>query len=139
MIDMANAKNVQEAESLLAIQGELIAEFDKRARDIGQFNSALNRVYQTSNFNYSLSRQIKKYKDMNNGVIPKEVEAKMKELEAPEFFIEMAIPLFNQVEIILDEIQEDPTLADRCRLQAEQFPWSKTIFRLENIDSLSAA
>jgi hypothetical protein len=27
----------------------------------------------------------------------------MKELEAPEFFIEMAIPLFNQVEIILDE------------------------------------
>jgi len=82
MLDMANAKNVQEAESLLAIQGELIAEFDKRARDIGQFNSALNRVYQTSNFNYSLSRQIKKYKDMNNGVIPKEVEAKMKELEA---------------------------------------------------------
>ena len=28
---------------------------------------------------------------------------KMKELEVPEFFIEMAIPLFNQVEIILDE------------------------------------
>ena len=28
---------------------------------------------------------------------------KMKELEAPEFFIEMAIPLFDQVEIILDE------------------------------------
>lgn len=45
----------------------------------------------------------------------------------------------DAVEIILDEIQEDPTLADRCRLQAEQFPWSKTIFRLENIDSLSAA
>ena len=45
----------------------------------------------------------------------------------------------DAVEIILDEIQEDSTLADRCRLQAEQFPWSKTIFRLENIDSLSAA
>ena len=28
---------------------------------------------------------------------------KMKELEVPEFFVEMAIPLFNQVEIILDE------------------------------------
>ena len=28
---------------------------------------------------------------------------KMKELEVPELFIEMAIPLFNQVEIILDE------------------------------------
>lgn len=29
--------------------------------------------------------------------------AKMNELEAPEFFIEMAIPLFNQVESILDK------------------------------------
>ena len=28
---------------------------------------------------------------------------KMKELEVPEFFIEMAIPLFNQVESILDK------------------------------------
>ena len=27
----------------------------------------------------------------------------MKELEVPEFFIEMAIPLFNQVESILDK------------------------------------
>ena len=28
---------------------------------------------------------------------------KMKELDCPEFFIELAIPLFNQIEIILDE------------------------------------
>jgi hypothetical protein len=28
---------------------------------------------------------------------------KMKELEVPEFFVEMAIPLFNQVESILDK------------------------------------
>jgi hypothetical protein len=82
MIDMANAKNIQEAESLLAIQGELLDEFDRRARAGGQFNAALNLVYQTADFNYSLERQIKKYKDMNNGVIPKEVEAKMNELEA---------------------------------------------------------
>ncbi len=74
---MANAKNIQEAESLLAIQGELLDEFDRRARAGGQFNAALNLVYQTADFNYSLERQIKKYKDMNNGVIPKEVEAKM--------------------------------------------------------------
>lgn len=28
---------------------------------------------------------------------------KMKELEVPDFFIEMAISLFNQVEVILDQ------------------------------------
>lgn len=45
----------------------------------------------------------------------------------------------DAVEIILDEIREDATLSDRCRVQAEQFPWSQTIYRLENIDSVPAA
>ena len=45
----------------------------------------------------------------------------------------------DAVEIILDEIHEDATLANRCRIQAERFPWSQTIYRLENIDSVSAA
>jgi len=31
---------------------------------------------------------------------------------------------------LLDEIAEDATLSDRCRTQAEQFPWSETIMRL---------
>jgi alpha-1,6-mannosyltransferase len=45
----------------------------------------------------------------------------------------------DAVEIILDEIREDASLSDRCRIQAERFPWSQTIHRLENIDSVSAA
>ncbi|CAB4531402.1 unannotated protein [freshwater metagenome] len=45
----------------------------------------------------------------------------------------------DAVQIILDEIQEDETLSSRCRLQAEQFPWSKTIKRLESISSVPAA
>jgi alpha-1,6-mannosyltransferase len=45
----------------------------------------------------------------------------------------------DAVEILLDEIREDETLSDRCRIQAERFPWSQTIHRLENIDSVSAA
>ncbi len=36
----------------------------------------------------------------------------------------------DAVEILLDEIAEDATLSDRCRTQAEQFPWSETIMRL---------
>ena len=45
----------------------------------------------------------------------------------------------DAVEIILDEIREDLSLSERCRLQAEQFPWSQTIFKLENIETVTAA
>jgi alpha-1,6-mannosyltransferase len=45
----------------------------------------------------------------------------------------------DAVEIILDEIREDVTLSSRCRAQAELFPWSATINRLENINTLKAA
>jgi len=45
----------------------------------------------------------------------------------------------DAVQIILDEIREDATLSDRCRTQAELFPWSATINRLENINSLKVA
>jgi alpha-1,6-mannosyltransferase len=39
----------------------------------------------------------------------------------------------DAVEIILDEIKEDPTLSQRCRVQAERFPWSATISRLDTL------
>jgi alpha-1,6-mannosyltransferase len=45
----------------------------------------------------------------------------------------------DAVEIILDEIQEDPTLSARCRLQAERFPWSQTIHRLDNLHTTKVA
>jgi alpha-1,6-mannosyltransferase len=45
----------------------------------------------------------------------------------------------DAVEIILDEIKEDPTLSDRCRLQAEQFPWSATIHKLDTMHPIKAA
>jgi alpha-1,6-mannosyltransferase len=45
----------------------------------------------------------------------------------------------DAVQIILDEIDEDPTLSDRCRLQAERFPWSETIHKLNTLHPVSAA
>ena len=45
----------------------------------------------------------------------------------------------DAVEIILEEIQEDPTLSARCRLQAERFPWSQTIHRLDKLHTAKAA
>ena len=41
----------------------------------------------------------------------------------------------DAVEILLDEIAEDSTLSDRCRIQAEQFPWSETIMRLGRLSA----
>ena len=45
----------------------------------------------------------------------------------------------DAVEIILDELREDPTLSERCRIQAEEFPWSRTILKLDSIHSVTAA
>jgi alpha-1,6-mannosyltransferase len=45
----------------------------------------------------------------------------------------------DAVQIILDEIKEDPTLSDRCRLQAEKFPWSATIHKLDTMHPVKAA
>ena len=45
----------------------------------------------------------------------------------------------DAVQIILDEIKEDPTLSDRCRLQAEKFPWSATIYKLDTMHPVNAA
>jgi len=45
----------------------------------------------------------------------------------------------DAVEIILDEIKEDSTLSIRCRLQAEKFPWSATIHKLDTMHPIKAA
>ena len=45
----------------------------------------------------------------------------------------------DAVQIILDEIKEDATLSDRCRLQAEKFPWSATIHKLDTMHPVKAA
>lgn len=45
----------------------------------------------------------------------------------------------DAVQKILSLIQSDSTISARCRAQAEEFPWSKTINRLEQINSVAAA
>jgi hypothetical protein len=70
------------------IMAEIMNEFDIESRDAGRFISALNRVYNSTNFKYNLSRQVKAYKARNNGEISaeklqeyKEIDAKLKDLE----------------------------------------------------------
>jgi alpha-1,6-mannosyltransferase len=45
----------------------------------------------------------------------------------------------DAVQEILDVLQRDSTISARCRAQAEEFPWSKTINRLETIGTVEAA
>ncbi len=45
----------------------------------------------------------------------------------------------DAIEIILEELREDSTLSSRCRIQAEKFPWSQTVRRLESLNDVTAA
>ena len=45
----------------------------------------------------------------------------------------------DAIEIILEELREDSTLSSRCRIQAEKFPWSQTVRRLESLNEMTAA
>lgn len=75
------AKETSEIERLSKEQADLIDEFDKKSRDPGRFISALQEVYKTSDFGYQLDFQIEKYKAVNDGIIPIEVEAKFREYD----------------------------------------------------------
>ena len=68
-------------EELTQIEGDLINEFDRKARSGGRFISALQDVYAKSDFGFKLSYQVEKYKAANNGVIPPDVEAKFIEID----------------------------------------------------------
>lgn len=45
----------------------------------------------------------------------------------------------DAIQILIDEIRNDETLSARCRLQAERFPWSQTINKLEALGARSVA
>lgn len=78
---IAESKDDAEKSQLVDMEGELLSEFDRKARSGGRFISALQDVYANSDFGYKLSVQVQQYKDKNNGVISPEVEAKFKELD----------------------------------------------------------
>lgn len=78
---LSASKDKTEIKELTDLQTKIIDEFDKKARSGGRFISALQEVYKSSDFAYKLDYQIKKYKEANNGKIPKEVEDKFTELD----------------------------------------------------------
>ncbi len=75
-------KNPDEVKRLEKLQAKLFNEFEIKARKAGQFSSALNDIYQSSEtIAYNVEKRIQKYKDANNGEISAEVEAKFRELD----------------------------------------------------------
>ncbi|HTJ52630.1 MAG TPA: hypothetical protein VL443_24410 [Cyclobacteriaceae bacterium] len=78
---LSKTSSPEEIKTLTDQQTALIDEFDKKARSGGRFISALQEVYRSSDFGYSKDYQVKKYKEVNNGKISSEIEAKFTELE----------------------------------------------------------
>jgi len=75
-------KNPDEVDRLEKLQAKLFNEFEIKARKAGQFSSALNDIYQSSEtIAYNVEKRIQTYKDANNGEISPEVEAKFRELD----------------------------------------------------------
>ncbi len=78
---LTTATDQEEINKLNDLQAQLVEEFGVKAKEGGQFNSALQNIYINSDFEYKLSSQVEKYKAANDGIIPPEVEAKFKELD----------------------------------------------------------
>lgn len=77
----AAAESQEEIDHLNELEAGLLEEFGRKARRGGEFNSALNRVYATSNFGYKASEQIKAYKEKNNGDIDPATEQRFRDIE----------------------------------------------------------
>lgn len=96
------------------IIGEITNEFDLQSRDAGRFISALNKVYNSSQLRYNLSKQINDYKaNSKDGTIPesvlekfKEADAKIKDLEKKIKEAEERQKLAEE-KLAIENIQED--------------------------------
>jgi len=77
---LAVATDPTEIKQLQEIQSSLLEEFGVQTKKGGQFISVLRDIYANSEFGYDTETQVKKYKETNGGVIPKEIEDKMRKL-----------------------------------------------------------
>lgn len=76
---IATATNEAEVAELNELQGRLMDELDQMLTAGGRAASMMNKIYQESDLGYNLQAKIKEYKEVNNGEIPAEVEAKFRE------------------------------------------------------------
>jgi hypothetical protein len=108
-VELQSATDPDEISRLQEYQRDLLSEFDRKARSGGRFISALQRIYRDSLFNYKADTQIQRYKDMNNGVIPAEIEQKFKDLETK---LKEVNEKLKETEAKLEEEREKQAIAD---------------------------
>ena len=83
---------------------KIYTEFKARTIDAGRGSAILNYIYnQDLKIKYSLSQQIENFKKVNNGVVPPEALAKMKELDKQ---YQEANKRIEELETLLQEAQE---------------------------------
>lgn len=83
---------------------KIYTEFKSKTIDAGRGSAILNFIYnQDLKIRYSLSQQIENFKKVNNGVVPPETLAKMKELDKQ---YQEANKRIEELETLLQEAQE---------------------------------
>ena len=119
---------------------KVIFEYVNRATDMGKGNAILNFIYnKNQEINYSLTKQIKNFKSINSGIVPKDImdkfialdkeykeaNEKIKELET---FLEEAKEQQN-FDNILEDINRKPEISKTKKERAE-----KIIKALDNFE-----
>lgn len=78
--DIESTTDTEAYEQMTKFKAQLMSEFNNKAKESGQFSSALQDVYSKYKFTYDADYQIEKFKRNNNGEISKAEEAKFREL-----------------------------------------------------------
>ena len=103
---------------------KIYTEFKARTIDAGRGSAILNFIYnQDLKIRYSLSQQIENFKKVNNGVVPPEALAKMKELDKQ---YQEANKRIEELENLLKEAQEQKDFENIIEEEKRQPKLSKT-------------
>jgi len=103
---------------------KIYSEFASRNTDAGQGISMINYIInQDQKIRYSLAQQIKKFKSVNNGIVPPEVLSQMKELEKR---YSEANDRIEELEGLLKEAQEQKDFDNIVEEEKRQPKLSKT-------------
>lgn len=103
---------------------KIYSEFKARTIDAGRGSAILNFIYnQDLKIKYSLSQQIENFKKVNNGIVSKEILAKLKELDEK---YQEANKRVEELESLLKEAQEQNDFENIIEEEKRQPKLSKT-------------
>lgn len=125
-MDTTSEKDMERfRDDYLKLQEDIFVSFDNTVRDLSRFIAALNKVYNSSNYKYNLTKQIKDYKARNPdkldeaGNIPADV---MKRLEERDKLLKDHEKRINELEEKLAKAEADQAVEDIDEYNQRQLP-----------------